>query len=134
MIEQLSVYAENNKGAMRRILSLLSRRGINVLGFVNNDSAEFGTMRLIVSDCALALDQLKQAGYLCKTDSIIGLELDDRPGELEQVLTFIEKHNINVNYTYVGYSRESSKPIILIHCEDMDIVSDGLVKAGYKVY
>lgn len=134
MIEQISVYTENKKGTARKIFTELRKAGINVLGFVNNDSGEFGTVRLIVSDTSTAYNCLTEAGYLCRTGNVLGIELEDNPGALEGLLAHIEDMNINVEYMYVGYRRENDTPIIVISCEFVDVVGDSLSRAGYTVY
>lgn len=134
MIDQLSVYTENKKGTARKIFSELRKADINVLGFVNNDSGEFGTVRLILSDTQAAYECLTQAGYLCRTGHVLGVELEDNPGALENLLAHIENMNINVEYMYVGYRRENNMPIIVISCEFVDVVGDSLSRAGYTVY
>ena len=42
MIRQLSIFAENKKGAMNRITQILADAGINMNTLITNDSAEFG--------------------------------------------------------------------------------------------
>lgn len=134
MIEQISVYTENKKGAMRSLLGTLTEADINVLAFVNNDSAEFGTVRLVVSDTAEALRVLSEKGYLCRSGWVVGVELDDKPGALQSLLAVPEQMNVNVNYMYLGYRRENGMPLILLSCEDVDIVNQRLQAAGYTVY
>jgi len=134
MIEQISVYTENKKGAMRGILDLLAREDINVLGFVNNDSAEFGTVRLIVTDTQRALQIFQEHDLLCRTSLVIGIELEDKPGALMNLLAIPERMNVNVKYMYLGYRRENGVPIIILSCEDADIVGARLANSGYTVY
>ncbi len=134
MIEQISIYTENRRGAAREILSIFSKLEINVLSLVNSDSGEFGTMRLIVSDTAAAMEELKNQGYLCKTNYVLAAELDDVPGSLESFLTRIEDMNINISYMYVGYMRANKTPVIIFHCNDMDIVESVLQNNGYILY
>lgn len=134
MIDQISIYTENRKGAAREIFSIFSKENINVLCFVNCDSGEFGTMRLIVSDAEKAMNCLTDKGYLCKATKVLATELDDVPGALESLLLKIENMYINIDYMYVGYSRENSAPIIILHCSDMEIVARALTDAGYKIY
>ena len=40
MLKQVSIYAENRKGTMQKITSVLLKENINILGSVTNDSAE----------------------------------------------------------------------------------------------
>ena len=50
MLKQVSIYAENKKGTMQRITGILLENNINILGSVTNDSAEYGIIRMVVSD------------------------------------------------------------------------------------
>jgi len=119
---------------MRGILDLLAREDINVLGFVNNDSAEFGTVRLIVTDTQRALQIFQEHDLLCRTSLVIGIELEDKPGALMNLLAIPERMNVNVKYMYLGYRRENGAPIIILSCEDADIVGARLANSGYTVY
>lgn len=134
MIDQISVYTENKRGAARGVFSLFAKEKINVLCFVNSDSGEFGTMRIIVSDAQKAIEKLNEKGYLCKFEKIIATELEDVPGALEGFLLKIENMNVNIDYMYVGYSRENNAPLIILRCNDMDIVSKNLENSGYKLH
>lgn len=133
MIEQLSLFTENRRGAARKIFGILAGKNINVLCLCNSDSGEFGTMRLILSDTATAAEALKSEGYLVKADHVLAAELDDRPGSLESLLAHIEEMQVNIDYMYVGYMRESRSPVIVVRCDDMDIVEQNLRASGYSV-
>ncbi|WP_026507919.1 amino acid-binding protein [Butyrivibrio sp. MC2013] len=131
MLQQVSIYAENNKGVYRRITGLLSENGINILGSVTNDSAEYGIVRMVVSDSELAKKVLLEAGYMCKTAPVLGIETEDKVGELNKLLTVLYDANINVNYTYLSFNRESGKPIMVIHTEGIYEVENILTSQGF---
>lgn len=133
MLVQISVYTENKKGAARKILSILAEKNINILSLVSSDSGEFGTMRLIVSDTDTALAELQKNQYLCRKDSVIATELEDVPGSLEQFLAHIEKVNIDISYMYVGYMRETKTPVIIIRCDDLEIIEQNLKGNGFHL-
>lgn len=61
MLKQVSIYAENKKGEFQRITNVLREAEINILGSVTNDSAEYGIVRMIVSDPVKAQEILIQA-------------------------------------------------------------------------
>ena len=71
MIRQLSIFAENKKGAMHRVTQVLAEAGINMNTLVTNDSAEFGIIRMLVSDTDEAMKCMQAAGYLCRTDLVV---------------------------------------------------------------
>ncbi|MBQ1710699.1 MAG: hypothetical protein II032_06250 [Treponema sp.] len=132
-MEQLSIYAENKKGTIKSILSILSKSQINVLGIINDDKGEFGTIRLILSDTDKAISLLEKS-FICKKAQVLGIELQDNPGALEELLSQIEEMNININYMYVGYRRENSMPVIILHTDELEIVSKSLQKKGFKIH
>lgn len=134
MLAQISIYTENKKGAVREILSILAKKDINILSLVSSDSGEFGTVRLLVSDTDIAIKELKQNKYLCRRDLVIATELEDVPGSLEKFLLHIEEFNINIAYMYVGYIRETKTPVVIIHCDDIDIMEQNLKSNGYNVF
>ena len=70
MIRQLSIFAENKKGAMNRITQILYDAGINMNTLITNDSAEYGIIRMLVSETDRAAQALQGAGYMCHTDFV----------------------------------------------------------------
>ena len=131
MISQISIFAENKKGAMSAITNILSEAGINIHSFVTNDSAEFGIIRMIVSDTEKAGHLLADAGYQLKRTSVMGVEVSDEPGSMSRLLRIIEKANVNINYLYTSFEREHGRPVIVIHTEDMLVLETLLSGRGY---
>ncbi len=133
MLKQISIYAENKKGTMRKITSLLAENEINILGSVTNDSAEYGIVRMVVSNPDLTVKVLKENGFLCRTTDVIGVELSDEPGNLNKLLQAIEDSFINVNYMYLSFNRESGMPIIILHTEDTMEVESNIAMKGFTI-
>ena len=66
MLSQVSIFAENKKGRLQNITSLLQKENINIWGSITNDSAEYGIIRMVVSNPEHAEKVLAEAGYLCR--------------------------------------------------------------------
>ena len=64
MLKQISIFAENKKGMLQSITSILARENINIMGSVTNDSAEYGIIRMVVSDPERALEALSKEGFI----------------------------------------------------------------------
>ena len=133
MLKQLSIYAENKKGTMRNITEILSEENINSWGSVTNDSAEFGIIRMIVSDPDLAKEKLEKAGYYCKLCNVIGIEMADEVGALNRLLKTLYDSNINVDYIYLSFNRDSGLPVQILHADDTPEVEDCIRSKGFKV-
>ena len=97
MTEQISIYAENKKGAMSNITGLLKAAEINIMSLLTNDSGEFGTVRMLVSDVPLAKEVFEKAGYQVHIDHVIGIYMEDRCGGLNEILQAITDSNINIH-------------------------------------
>lgn len=131
MLKQLSIYAENKKGTMQHITAVLKEKNINILGSVTNDSAEYGIVRMVVSDPEGASAALTEAGYLCRQTEVIGVELEDEVGNLNHLLTDLSESNVNVDYIYLSFNRASGKPILIFHTDDIFEVEDCIRAKGF---
>lgn len=132
-MKQVSIFAENVKGAMRSITAVLHENGVNIMGMVTNDSAEYGIIRMVVDEPEKAVSALKDKGYTCKTQTVIGVEIADKVGALDELLGSLYDSNININYIYISYNRETAAPIIILHTEDIAEVESCLKSSGFKV-
>ena len=133
MLKQLSVYAENKKGTMEHITRILLDENINILGSVTNDSAEYGIIRMVVSDPEKAYNAFIRAGYLCKITEVLGVEVSDEVGNLNHLLLALDESNINVNYIYLSFNRNSGMPIMVFHTDDCYEVEECLSMKGFSV-
>jgi len=133
MIRQLSIFAENTKGAMNKITQILLDNAINMNTLITNDSAEFGIIRMLVSDTDHAANCLQKAGYLCHTDNVAAAEIADECGSLNALLTIISKGNINLDYLYVTYSSLSKHPVAILRTTDLMEVEEFLQHKGYNM-
>jgi hypothetical protein len=73
-VTQLTVFLENRSGRLAEVADLLGNAGINIRGFSTTEAAEYGIVRLIVTDpekgrallhdggLARVLDQVAEAG------------------------------------------------------------------------
>ncbi len=132
MLKQISIYAENKKGCFQHITGLLNENGINILGSVTNDSAEYGIIRMVVSDPDKCLEVLRNDGFICKTTLVLAIECPDEVGALDKILKTLYKGNINVNYIYLSFNRESGLPIMVMHTDDAAQVENILMNHGYN--
>ncbi len=102
MLNQVSVFAENTKGALRKMTSVLADANINIYTMLANDSAEFGIIRLIVTDPELAVAKLQEAGYQCHADKVVAVEMGDTPGCLDKILDNLRQANISIDELYIS--------------------------------
>ena len=133
MLKQVSIYAENVKGKMLEITSALADEDINILGSVTIDSAEYGIVRMVVSDPEKACRVLKERSIICKLTDVIAVEVKDEVGNLNRLLMALNDANINVHYLYLSYNRESGCPIMVLHTDDAREVENSLKSKGFSL-
>ena len=131
MLKQISIYAENKMGTFQKITGILFDEGINILGSVTNDSAEYGIIRMVVSDTEKALSALSAAGYMCRQTDVLGIEVKDEAGNLNKLLLAMKESNINADYLYLSFNRASAMPIMVVHTADIYEVEECLRGKGF---
>ena len=133
MLKQVSIYAENKKGTMQVITGILLEENINILGSVTNVSAEYGIIRMVVSEPEKAVKALEKAGFLCRMQDVLGVEVEDEVGNLHKLLVALSESNISVDYIYLSFNRESGKPVMVIHTEDIEEVEMCVSSKGFSL-
>ena len=132
MIRQLSIYAENAKGNMKNITQTLADEGINMNTLITNDSAEFGIIRMLVSDPDRAEAAIRRAGFMCRVDWVLAVEVKDDAGSLNTLLQVLLDGNINIDSLYVTYSSLSKLPVAIMRTQDLFEVEEFLNAKGYQ--
>ena len=131
MLKQIAIFAQNTKGALQKITQILFDEQINIMGSVTNDSAEYGIIRMVVSEPEKAKKALTAAGYMCQLNQVLGVEVEDQPGNLNQLLTTLSESNVTINYIYLSFKRDSGKPIMVLHTPDILEVEECLRGKGF---
>ena len=132
-MRQLSIFAENKKGNMKAITEVLAQARVNMNTLITNDSAEYGIIRMLVSDADLAAKALGDAGYLCRVDTVLAVEISDDCGSLNSLLGIILEGNINIDYLYVTYNNFSKNPVAILRTADLAEVEEFLEGKGYTL-
>lgn len=133
MLKQISIFTENKKGAMQKITGILKDSNINIWGSMNSDSPEYGIVRMVVSDPEKALEILEKANYQVKLTNVMGVELDDKVGALNNLLATISECNVFINYIYLSFSRDSAKPVMVLAVDDLLELEECLSAKGFPV-
>lgn len=120
MIRQISVFVENQPGSMMNVTSVLTDAGVNIRAISTFDTPEFGIMRLIVDDPVRAKNSLTEKGFVTRISDVIGAELQDKQGNLNQMLKILADGKINVNYIYSFVIREGKAPVMVFHTDDFE--------------
>jgi len=112
VIKQLSVFLQNELGRLEEVTDILYKNNINISALSIAETAEYGVLRMIVSDIDKAASALKKDDFSLKITDVICIESPDVPGELHKTLQLLSGEGINLSYMY-GYSNSGTARLIL---------------------
>ena len=133
MIRQISVFVENQPGSMMNVTSVLTDAHVNIRAISTFDTPEFGIMRLVVEDPVRAKESLTEKGFVTRVSNVIGAEIRNKKGNLNQMLTILADGQINVNYIYSFVIREGKAPVMVFSTDDYEKAENVLRAAEVKL-
>lgn len=112
IIKQLSVFLENKSGRLTEVAETLGEMNINMSALSIADTAEFGILRMIVSQPEIAMEALRAKGFSVNLTQVICVYIDDRPGSLAKVLRALSEENIGIEYAYAFASGDKASTVL----------------------
>ena len=132
-MKQLSVFVENKKGSLMEVTSALANEQINIRAVASFDTPEFAILRLIVEDVEKAKESLSKRGAVVTISEVIGAELKDQKGNLNDMLTILSEHEINIDYLYSLVIRKEKEPVLVFHSDNLEKTKKVLLDSGIKI-
>lgn len=111
-IKQLSVFIENKTGRINDVAHILGDNGVNMTAFSLAENADFGILRMVVSDVELAVRVLKEAHFGVSVTDVVCFNCPNKPGALATVLEYLAKENIFIEYMYAFSEGETASVVI----------------------
>lgn len=99
-IKQLSVFLENREGRLDEVLKTLGENEVNIVALSLADTADYGMLRLIVSDPEKGKQVLKEAGITSMLTDVVALRVPHATGSLSRAMHELVQGGINVEYMY----------------------------------
>jgi hypothetical protein len=132
MIEQLSVFLENQPGRLAHLCRTLGDAGVNMRALMVADTQEFGVVRIICDRPLTGKSALESEGFGVSVTGVIGVEVPDNPGGLADVLETLGREAINVEYAYCFMEPGITGAVDVLKVDD-DRALEVLESAGYRV-
>ena len=120
MVEQLSIFLENETGGLADVADVLARAGVDLRALSLADETDFGILRLIVNDADRAAAVLKEAGFTVRKTPVVLVEIPDRPGGLAE-------------YMYAFVRKAGENALVVFRFEDPAAAVETLRKAGARL-
>ena len=109
-VEQLSIFLENKAGRLAQVTKTLAEAGINIRALSLADTSDFGILRLIV----------KEAGFTVGRTAVVAVEVDDKPGGLNNILEALSGQNVNVEYMYAFVQEGGGSATMIFRFDRID--------------
>ncbi len=132
-IKQLSVFVENKEGKLREITDILAKAGIDIRALSIADTSEFGILRLIVRDPQKAKALLEKNGFVATINDVVGVEINDRPGGLAEIVRLFAERDINMEYMYAFLTRTENKAYLVVRVDDASEVENLLESEKIRI-
>lgn len=84
------------------------------------ESLKYSMIRLITSNPDKAVELLGKAGYQVKVQDVIGIVLDNKPGQLNKVSKMFGDAGINIAYTYGSGFSDSDAALFIFRVSDLE--------------
>ena len=99
-IKQLSVFLENREGRLDEVLKTLGANDVNIVALSLADTADYGMLRMIVSNPEKGRAVLKQAGITSMLTDVVALRVPHATGSLSKAMHELMSGGVNVEYMY----------------------------------
>lgn len=111
-IKQISVFLENKSGRINDVTKALAKAGINMHAFSMAETADFGILRLIVSDVELAISVLREANFSVVQTEVICICCPNVAGALSLILEHLAEKDIFIEYMYAFAQGDKANVVI----------------------
>lgn len=108
-IKQISVFLENQSGRLDEVLKILAVNEVNIVAMTLADTADYGMLRLIVSDPERGVTVLKENGLMAKLVDVVAFHVPRETGSLYTAMKAVVDAGVNVEYMYAfGNNKDAS--------------------------
>ncbi len=118
--KQVSVFLENREGRFLQITEILKNNNINIISFCIAETAEFGMLRMVVSDPDKAAEVLKKEEFSAHLTDVISVNIPNEEGTLFNLLKVVADTGNNIRYMYTSLGEAG--PIVLKTTNQEDVL------------
>jgi len=129
-VKQISVFLENKKGRLADVTRILAGEKLNIRALSLADTADFGVLRIIVTDPERCLAVLKKNSFVAQVTEVVAIEVEDRPGGLSRILEALDAAGVNVEYMYAYVEKSRDNAVVICRIDDRDKALAALARGG----
>lgn len=130
MIDQITVFLENNKGRLAALCRTLGDAGISMRALTVADTAQYGVARIIADTPAKAYETLNEKGFRASLTKVFAVQVPDHAGGLATLLDAFDNANINVEYAYC-FVTQGDKAVDVLRIDNHEEAERIIAAAGF---
>lgn len=130
MISQLTVFLENEEGRLASAVRTIANANINMQALFLADTADFGILRIFCDTPQKACDALTDAGFRAKLIEVCAVKVENKPGELANLMDYLNDNNVNVEYAHCFINGDYAVDVLKVSDGALDVK---LSAAGFNV-
>jgi hypothetical protein len=120
MIEQVSVFLENDNGRLADLTKSLGDAGISMHNLMIAETGDYGVIRIVTDMPDYALEVLQRDGYNARLTSLFGIRIADRPGSLAELLGAFESAGVGIEYAY-GFCTADGRAVCILRFDNNEL-------------
>jgi hypothetical protein len=132
MIDQITVFLENERGRLAALCRVLGDAGISMHALTVADTAQYGVVRIIADTPGKACEVLNEKGFRASLTKVFAVEVPNRAGELAVLLEAFDAAEFNVEYAYC-FATEGGKAIDVLRIDNHDAAEAIIAAAGFRI-
>ncbi len=94
------------------------------------DTDRFGILRFIPDDADAALEAVHEMGNTALISEVVGIEVDDHPGALADVLAIFDGSEVDIEYLYAELASDGRHALLVLKFDPMETALELLAEAG----
>lgn len=133
MLQQISVFVRDRVGAILDVTRALKEGGFNIRAFSAYDTPEFSVLRLVMDESEAVAQYLARHDFFVFANPVVGVKLEDRPGDLNDILERVAEAGLQIHYMYSLVLQSDGSVLMLIHSDDDERLEALLRAAGREL-
>ena len=132
-LKQISIFLENSPGRLYETTRALGDAGLNLRALTLTEAADYGVLRLLVSDVTKARQVMMEKQFPARIDEVVAVEIRDQAGSLAELLEPLMQANISVRYMYAFSGFKGDRAIMIFNFSDIDQAITILQANGHQM-
>ena len=120
VVTQLTVMAENKRGALAEMCTRLAEKAVNIIGLMAPHQTGSAPVRLVVNDLDAAKKILDQMGLKYSEEPVLNVRLSDRPGALGKITRKLADAGVDIHFAYATILKGADRANVILGVSNVE--------------